>query len=134
VQLEFLADFSTKLDALLHYGITSRQNPPSAGFVCFEYLSCPLVSLALFGQFFPAFFRMNESVVRISQILFPLLADFAVAVPASNSRWCKSSRNSWFISACSSCVKLENSFAAFDLNNPVCCNVWQWPQSPQTLC
>jgi hypothetical protein len=37
--------------------------------------------LTLFGQFFPAFFRMNENVVRISEILFPFRADFAVAAP-----------------------------------------------------
>jgi hypothetical protein len=33
------------------------------------------------GQFFPAFFGMNENVIGISDVLFPLLPDLAESVP-----------------------------------------------------
>jgi hypothetical protein len=69
------------LDIFIALLVTAINNPPFPGGL-FGLNACrPLVFLALFGQFFPAFFRMNENVVRISEILFPFLADFAVAAP-----------------------------------------------------
>lgn len=42
---------------------------------------CESALLALLGEFFSAFFSMNENVIRISEVLFPLLPDFAEAAP-----------------------------------------------------
>jgi hypothetical protein len=36
--------------------------------------------LALFGEFFPAFFRMNENVIRIAEFHIPCVSDLAEAV------------------------------------------------------
>jgi len=65
----------TELASLPVAAITNKQ---PAGFGGSSRLNpSPLVFLALSGQFFSAFFRMNKNVVRISEMLFPFLARFA---------------------------------------------------------
>ena len=77
------------LIALLHchcHGITNKQpafySLLKAGLLDAELI--PLSALFLFtllGQFFSAFFGMNENIIGVSDVLFPLLPDLAEPIP-----------------------------------------------------